>query len=378
MSLLQLPRQVPTPSPSEVMGYLRQGGWKFVRKTERWSVFGRTSNSEVVELDIPLVAEARDYSRAVGVTLEDLERLEQRPAGNILRDILASANDLVRLSLKGPAVEDGRVDIDAGAQLHASIRELVLAAACAAIDTRPVYARRKPEKAMEHLRRARFAPSEIGSYVLVVETPIPPVLQTNAPASSEPEPFERRVGIFLSRGLYAAREAANEAAVSGSLEPFTSRVSSGVSANLCEAISTLVEVGPTHTLSVDFGFASSRPASSEVQRRVQFAPDHTSILREAAAKLRAQTTLPDLEMEGPIHKLESANPDQGGEAIVLANVDGKHHRVRVRLGAADYQLAVDAHGERQLVRGTGELVKEGAGFRLQNPRGFGVVAEDEE
>ena len=59
----------------------------------------------------------------------------------------------------------------------------MLAAACAAIEPRAVYAARKPERAMAYLRQIRLGPTEAGSFVVTVESPVAPRL-LQAPAST--------------------------------------------------------------------------------------------------------------------------------------------------------------------------------------------------
>jgi hypothetical protein len=49
--------------------------------------------------------------------------------------------------------------------------------------------------------------------------------------------------------------------------------------------------------------------------------------------------------------------------------------VRVELSGADYAVAIRAHEQRATVVCEGELIREGRGFALRNPRQFLVREE---
>lgn len=378
MSTLLVARPARAPHPMELMAYLRHAGWTLRHRDERWTVYARGDLGQPVEIEVPQLALASDYARCVEMLLKDLELVERRPAFDILRDIEATGRDLARFRLLGPELADGRIPIEAGARVHQALRDIVLASACSALDPKPVLAKRKPAQAMRHLDHVHFAAATMGSYVISIETPVPPRLLSDADLDDDPEPpFERVVGLTLARALSAARSAVEEASATQSLDPFTSRVGQGLSANLCEALSALFDLSTIHSVAVDFSFATTRPAPREVPRAVQLSAEAHPILREVASELRARAPVWDFEVQGPIIRLESPDPSRGGHAIVLTDVEGRHRSVRMMLLPADYQAAVKAHTERSIVRCVGELVREGRSLALQNARAFEVIRTEE-
>jgi hypothetical protein len=91
----------------------------------------------------------------------------------------------------------------------AHARELMMAAACAAIEPRGVFATRWPAQATQYLDHARFEQTDHGSYVLTVVSPVPPRLTARMQeeeANEVEEPYERRVTTTLMRA-HAARAA---------------------------------------------------------------------------------------------------------------------------------------------------------------------------
>lgn len=377
---LWVPQRASVPDPGELAAYLRQQGWVLEKATAEWAEYTREVHGERVILEVPLKAAARDYSRVFAMLLDDLSRLEARTPSAVLRDIKAAAADIVRLAIGSSLTRDGRIPVDAGQRVYGAARDLLLAAACSVIDPRPVFANRKPDEAMRLLERARFGQTEVGSFVLTMECAIAPRLQqTFLGVDDGPdEPFERRTCIKLAQALQGADAATRESSASGTLDPFKSRAQLGVSANLCEAVAEVIEATSADVLDASFSFAARRPLAASVPRQVVFSSDTAPILREAAARLRDETTYPETEVTGPVVKLDSTDPDRGGEVVLKAFIDGRYRSIWLALPSEPYQRAITAHGERLLVRCTGELAREGRSWVLRNARDFHALADPED
>ncbi|MDX2091694.1 MAG: hypothetical protein SFX73_27785 [Kofleriaceae bacterium] len=373
MTSLSILQPVPVPSPSDVSGYLLRTGWTREAGDDRWSLFVRHDDGGRVEIEVPMREGARDYPRALAMLVDDLARVEGRAPATVARELRASGRDVVDLVFRGEAFDAGGVDLESGRAAYDAARDLVLAAACAALEPRPVFGRRKPLQAMEHLTRARFAPARHGSYVVSIETPVPPGLDAQGSEDDETAPFERRVNVVLARALAGAHSAATQASTALSMDPFTTRVPDGVSANLCEALASLLSVAPQ--LKVDFAFARTRPAPQFPRKSLEYAPFMRDVLAEAARQLRVHSPWPDFELEGPVVQLRSPAPEQGGDAEVVTMIDGRARKVSLALGASEYQVAVDAHREGRVIRCVGDLVRAGKGFALQNYRDLRILED---
>jgi hypothetical protein len=178
----------------------------------------------------------------------------------VLRDIHGSSADLIRLELSGPAVIDDSLALPQGAVAFARAHELMLAAACAAVEPRAVYATRKPAQAIEYVSRLRLGQTEPGSYVVTILSPVSPSLDQAGGAGGElPDPFERRVTTTLARATAAARDAAEVAGSTGALQPFLDATRLGVSANLCDAIAGLVTETGADALAVKLRWSPRGP-----------------------------------------------------------------------------------------------------------------------
>jgi hypothetical protein len=78
-----------------------------------------------------------------GRFLHTLAEVERRSQLDVLRDIETTTADLVRVRAPRRDTENGTLPLDQGVAFVECSRDMVLAAACAAIDKRPFFAKRK-------------------------------------------------------------------------------------------------------------------------------------------------------------------------------------------------------------------------------------------
>src|SRR5438445_10304022 len=164
------------------------------------------------------------------------------------------------------------------------MRDLMLAAACAAVAPKQVFAKRKPDQAMKYLREARIGQTQRGSYVITVLSPVPPVLLAGNQAvllpEVEDEPFSRKTVRTLADAWAATTEGVQSAASSGKLDLLTKGVARGVSANLCEAILGLHEGSGARGVEFSFSWAPSRGAPQNIKSAQWLQTDSMPFLEE--------------------------------------------------------------------------------------------------
>ncbi len=368
--------------PLEVAAYLRSSGWTMVAEQPNHSStwLYRDPDGEEVEIALPLNHAFRDFALRMSDAVRALEAVEERSQLEILRDLLMTSADVVRLRLAAHHPGDGSLPLEEGAQFFQKAKDMMLAAACAAAEPRAYYPSRKPVQAMEYLRKARFGQTEEGSFVLTILSRVAPSLSGgNGLLFEMDDPFERRVTLTLARALAATRAAAETAASSGKLESFIQSVRTGVSANLCDAL-----VGMTgspegsHELEVAFTWSRSRPLSPDhaVPSKIVFPADAFPVIEEAGRYFKETSPREDFEVRGPVVKLERAEGGATGRVTVLAFVDAQARKVAFDLPEKEYHGAIAAHDQQQTVVCHGVLLREGRSFRLNDPHDFAVAADD--
>jgi hypothetical protein len=365
--------------PLDIAAYLRFHGWRPADgessgRAVRWLL----QAEEEYELLLPLDRAFRDFPLRLSEALKVLSAAEERSELEVLHDLTVAAVDVVRIRAQSHGVEDGSLPIEDGVALVEQSRNMMLAAACSAVEPRPQYPTRKPTRAVEYLRNLRLGQTERGSYVVTLISPVPPQLTADEEGrlfADIEEPFERRVVRTLASGLQSTKRAAASVATrADGIEVFWRGVEQGISANLCEALAELSGEAQ-RGVTISFAWSLTRPAP-EALFAITFDDDAVPIISEAARVLREASPQPDVTLTGSVYRLERAGEEAGpGRISVLGVVDGEVRRATLDLGPDDYDIAITAHRDGRIVSVRGDLVREGRGFALATPRDFRLLPE---
>jgi len=381
-SRIEIAEIVRTFKPLDVASYLRLHGWAQQEIVpEKYAVWTkRNGDRDGFEILLPLAAHFRDFASRVGDLINVLQAVEKRGLPEILEDLTTPHADIVRARLAPDGDMNGSLPLEDGASVFQQMRDLVLAAACAAITPRHVYAKRKPDQAMNYLREARIGQTRRGSYVITVLSPVPPMLQLGPPAlfaDLDEEPFARRTMRILSDALSATTDAVQDVAASGQLDVFSAAVARGVSANLCEAILGLNKGAGDRGVEFSFSWAPSRGEPGGVRNLHRLPPDSMPYLEEVSRHFRQTSEVEGVEVFGVVHRLEATAILDTGKVTIVGTGDGGRLTVHTELEGSLHHLAIEAYEHKLPVACVGELVKEGRSYRLRNPRNFRVVEESE-
>lgn len=361
--------------PMALSAYARGEGWKRLESYGQHSdVYAQADGNEII---LPGTQALADYEAVVSDVLARFAKHEQRDELAIYRDLIGADRDVIRV--RSPEAEsDGSVRIEAGVDLVLYARELLLSAACAAKEPRPAYRAGKVKDAADYMEKVRLGQTEHGSFVVTLLAPVPPALQVQQiplwPVP-EDEPFERLVTRRLADGLQAASYAAEQATRTGEHTPFQQAVPKGVSANLCEALSHLIERG--EGLEVSVTWAKTR-ATPEPRRRILFSRADGEVFKEAARIFRTLEPRPDESIEGFVIGCDRKPTESQGRVTVRALIDGHSTSVKVALDDPLYAKAVQAHERKQPVTLHGDLRREGQRWHLVNTRDVSVIESSED
>ncbi len=347
--------------PFDIIAYLRANQWQEAQKLQKGS-FWEKGDKEIL---LPLDGTLRDFPTRMAELMRVLEQVEQRSQFEIFEDLVLSTADVIRPRLTGVS-GDGTISLEQGTAIHEEARNLMLAAACSTIEKRSLFAKRKPEQAMDYLNHARFGMPQRGSYILTIISPVVPKLATNDMFQPD-EPFERKTVRTLAQAIHAAELACREVAVSGDIEPMKRAVANGVSANLCEALVGLYRASGEKGLQFSFSWTPLRGIPQDVVSQSTISPDSIPFLDETARIFRETEPVDDSEALGTVFKLEHQNGEQG-KVTIVGSVDGIPRRVTMELSGGDHQLAIRSYKEQIPLVCLGTFAREGRSWILKNPR----------
>lgn len=372
----------------ELSAYLRSKGWSETEVVEDRAAYWhkRTETGEEFEALVPQRHSLGDYTVRMAQLLQTLSVVETRSELEIYSDIQSTQVDTVRLRFHSSVYESGSVPLVDAVRMIEGTREIALAAACATVAPRAVYARRKPQEALDYLEKVRLGQTERGSFVLSLHSAVPPRLRPVEPRqldleledlspddAERDEPFERRVTLTLARSLHAVLGASLRAQSRGDFAPFEEAVEQGVSANLCDALADLGLETPIQSLEFGFHWSPMRSLLYPAPGSVTFNFDQFAVLRDAARQFRQSKPIEEYEVCGYVVLLERQEGEQEGQITLLDYSEKRPRRVRITLGDSDYLKALRANGDGLLVQCTGELVKGERFDTLKHPHSFSLI-----
>ncbi len=340
--------------------YLRQNHWRRVEEIG----WGIVWEKNAVEAIVPRFPEKTDYVRRVTELVLSIAQGERElsPAF-ILESLIPKIFDRVRIRLVDDALEDGRIGLDPGIQAIANAKQLLAAAAMSVMKPKQAYYGSRPADVNDYLDRVKLAPSERGSFVLVVDSPPPAPVEAAVIRPTNDPTFERKVAITLVRALKAAESASKHA--TGDLALMLDSVEDGVSANLCEAAARLLRDTHAQRVEVRVEWSPGDPVSPEFLEPVVLDREAMNTLDEAAREFRRRDPEARHKLRGRVIKLSRPRDATHGDVVVEDEESRK--RIRVTLTGQDYADAVRAHEDEATFGCIGFLRRERHASYLDNP-----------
>jgi hypothetical protein len=212
-----------------------------------------------------------------------------------------------------------------------------------------------------------------------VQIPVVPAYAQDLLHFEEPiyQPLARRIATKLYTATQLDLLTADEVVYGrASLDDFANLGEDGISANLCEALFRM-SGETTKRYEVDFGWALGRP--SEPTAPLRFTEPTLEALEEAARRLRTISPEEDVSITGTVVRLHRETLLQAGEVTIVGIVDldnsNQLRRVWAELDTPEYERALQAHNEGQVVTLRGDLERIGNRYWLRRPNGFQVTPD---
>lgn len=367
--------------PNDVKLYLASRGWVATPYGSAGTGL-RFTHSRFPEVDLllPLKRDLRDYTERMSDLVVSLGAIEDRPVGDVLNDLTGPSADILRFRLSADVATLGSLPLDEGIQFLRGGHDLLLAAAFSAHRPHALHPTQAVKPVKEFMESCRLGQTERGSFVATVLLPVPP--EVGPPllpfGDDEAEPFPKRVSTRLMSSLGLISTAID----SGETGRILDAVPDGVSANLCEALTTMKPPGDQGNLEIGMSWARTRARlPKNVPATVSFPQESFAIIQEAGRKLRTRA-LPKRErftgkVIGLQEALRSLFEDVAGRITIATEVDDLRARVKVELKTEDFRKACDALRDKKRVAITGVIRQDvrAREYELSDPSEFEVLTE---
>ena len=325
------------------------------------------------EIIVPRTDHLGDYASVVADLIKTFAEVGRQDETGVYNSLVATDRDVVRLRV-GKSKE-GSLKLNEGVSLIQGARDMLLATACSLGESKAVYRAGVNRKATDLMPKIRLGQTDRGSYVVTLLIPAIPLSASSLfpDESGHKTPVERHLTARLIEALTALRVAAERTA-SGEEDAFSDATTSGVSANLCEALVEIIESFPT--LDVSVSWARIRPNIAPNQT-IRFGTNDAPLLQQMAHAFREHAPRPDTQLQGYLRRLTREEGEEDGKIHLNTLVDDRPQSVSASLERQDYEQAVQAHKDKALVTLCGNLECRGQQWRLLNPCLKRIVGQGE-
>lgn len=336
---------------------------------------------EDIELVVPKNADTADSARRLKGAIETLSQLEDRASADVIASIRGIGYDVVRSSIPDELVLENTIHLERARSYVNGMKDLLAATATTELRPQPFFSRQSKE-ATEYSEKCRFGHTYRGSFGFTIESPLAAQASESLPGMDPPLPFARRVVQRLALGIQHICESVERQDIGPLMEGFRD----GFGANGCDRFASLIRDTAYSGMSFGFMFSPEWKVPEKLRNRVQFSvgPRHVAMAMAAADALRGDSVETRVDVSGQVVRLQNeADPSDlsammgEGEVSVLYSSEFGNIHVRVTLTPPDYLKAVEAHRLGRAVHVSGNLVKRGRYWYLNNPSSLTVVIQGE-
>lgn len=367
----------------DMASYLAATGWR--PREETWRGASIWDNETGHQALVPARDGLADAADRTWELLNTLSTVEGRPTDDIAEDIASPETDTPYVRTFPADLPSGEIRLAEAIQTLDGVRGVLAAAGRAELDgVRATYSGKNPPELSQLLREIRLGPSKSGSYIFTLRANVatPPqhvkLLDPEPAALINPDPLARGTLKRLFRGVTVAHEAASVARDRNDYVAFDGVVEDGLSVNMCRGLADLGGLGRRQPFEIGFRWARAVPSGLPT-RSIQFGHGDGVVLNDAARQLEQLAAGGQARIVGLI---EGLHDEPGGNdrwriqvrgELTTTDQDGldSARPVWIRLDAAGYERALDAHrqgrpvraqGRLQLIRRRVELHPSGAAF----------------
>lgn len=358
--------------------YLKKVGW--IGKEHSVypvNVFSQDGQHEIV---IPQRNDFKDKPYMVAVAVNFLSVFEGLDFNTMVSRIKSINRDSLRLRLFKNEEDIDSIPLSKAAQVIENMKTYLNYSACTEDDPKPFF-QRATNVGSEFVDGCRFGHTFRGSFGLTIESPIqlPKEIQLSLIGEKPKAPFERRVMERVIRGV----QTASSLSVEKNVELITENFRNGLNANMCEALSEVVQETDGLGLEYEVLWSPEWEVADDLVEveALQVKAETTKILDSAASIMRDRKIEEQVSITGVISNLKSefkideVGLDGYDRDVVIQPVVGeyKNRKVHVELSDEDYKKACNIHRDQKIIHIAGLIRKKGRSWTLVRYRDFRAV-----
>lgn len=362
-------------NPNLVSRYLRARGWDSKSFENGMTMLSKDQGE--FEIFLNSKRDVGDKNDEVYYALRTISDYYGREISEIHRDVISHLSDRISSRIPDEYVKNDTIEFRVASSYISGMKVLLSSSATTEMTERRFFLRTLKE-AVKYSESCRFAHTFRGSFGFVVESPVG---VNNAPSLDGIEdhvPLERRVVERLSQGFASIQKASLLEDPS-----LISESSSGLSANMCDAIADLLEEMEVSNIKFKIDFSSEwrSTTSEDIDSVFKLSQNDVPLIRAGAKSLKVDEKPSKETIFGKVRRVGTdGNPsdlrdDDARREIEVNWVadDEKVIRVRILVTPEDYLKALDAHRNNKVVTATGLLPATGKTRWLGDHGGLNII-----
>ena len=360
--------------------YLVFTGWerdKSFANPRLW-VFYNKADPEF-RLAVPGNENSKDYYYKLYDIIETLSSYSGRSLEEIIAGMKCAYTDRIQFRIISSITEEGKIPLSYANQCIEGLKDLVLYAACAEENAKPVCMRTYAH-ARGSLDKFQFAQTEHGSFVFNIDVRVAdeeneqdylPEVINELPESSEHKIVKR-----IQTAIQQIDSAVKRTETIGNL--VTSAYQDGITANMCDALYKLKPEGTAEIqVETTFRFAEAITQTVPEPSVTMLETMHFMVADEISKRYKDRNLIEDVVLTGTIKMLTKENNPDSEEientVRLVTKIDKQTRSISVHLSANDHKMACDAYRDDLEVEIAGTLDKSQSRWFFTEVTSFKVI-----
>lgn len=272
----------------------------------------------------------------------------------LLKIILNRIDDEFKFQIIHDDVSNGTIPLDDGMKLIEGGKELLTSSANSLISPKPYYLGKNNQTIIEYLDKIRLGQTEIGSYIVNIFVDIK---DHEKQELFDENYFGRKVSRRVLSNLQELNSTVKDYKKNNKIEIFDEAVANGISANLCKSILDLG--GEINERDVHIAVKIQNILEIEdFEEFVEIRKEDLRIIHKGYEHLMNTEKINDFELSGYVTKLNRDENHYNGEISIATYINEKQRKVKAVLTSEQYDIAILAHKEQEMIFIRGDLIME--------------------
>lgn len=341
----------------DLIQYLNDNAWEIDDSfpNKNLLVFKKNISADnLVTIVLPSKEHFADYPHRMRAVLDTLSIVEGKSKQELVNEIASPDIDKLEIRVISTISDEGSIPLNYAAGLVKGLKNLIVSAAYTEEKPRKVF-KRPSQQALYYGDLFKLGQTNVGSYIVTVEScsltndNIEIVIENN---EARTECFSRRIMKRIHRSMHQIENFNKENYRLNDI--VETGYTSGINANICEALLSMYQEGTPITLESKIKYSSAIEIDEELPTTIVLKDDDYHIIKTIAEALRSEEP-ESVEIEGNVSKLSMVGESSYGNISVNFIHENRRHSAKVDLEEDDYKLACDAHKNNKLVRIVGEM-----------------------